>query len=130
MTRTVGLLGAAEYVALTTFRAGGERVTTPVWAARHGDRPVVCTPVRSGKVRRLSRTREVTVAICDATRGRRGPAAAGTARVLSRRDRRPAVRALAAAYGWRFRGFQLVLQVGRARRAGGAPVVVELALLT
>jgi uncharacterized protein len=125
---TLEILGATEYVALTTFRAGGEPVVTPVWAARHGERLVVYTPVRSGKVRRLRRRPHVTVAVSDFTGERRGPAVAGTARVLARSEQGPAVRALVAAYGWRFRWFQMVLLLGRARRAGGAPVVVEVAL--
>lgn len=128
MTSTVALLGKSEYVALTTFRADGSAATTPVWAAECDGRLVVWTPGRSAKVRRIRRTPRVTVAVCDFSGERRGPAAGGRARVLPRPEHAPALRALTASYGWRFRWFRLVLLVTRMRRAGGTPVAIEISL--
>lgn len=128
MTTTVELLGKAEYVALSTFRTDGRTVTTPVWAAECDGRLVVWTPGRSAKVRRLRRTPHVTVAVCDFSGELRGPAARGIARLLPRAEHRAAKRALRASYGRRFLWFRLVLLLSRMRRAGGAPVVIEIAL--
>jgi PPOX class probable F420-dependent enzyme len=128
MTSTVELFGKAEYVALTTFRADGRAVTTPVWAAERDGRLVVSTPGRSAKVRRIRRTPRVTVAVCDFSGELRGPAALGTARLLPRSEHRAVRRAMAASYGHRFLWFRLVLQLSRLRRAGGAPVAIEIVL--
>jgi uncharacterized protein len=127
-TSTTGELGASEYLALTTFRAGGTPVTTPVWSAACAGTLVVWTPGRSAKVRRIRRTPRVTVATCDFSGGHRGPEVPGTARVLARDEQSAALRALTAAYGWRFRWFRLVLQVSRLRRAGGSPVALGITL--
>jgi uncharacterized protein len=122
-------LAAAEYVALTTYRRDGSPVTTPVWAAPRGDALVVYTPLRSGKVRRVRRNDRVTVAVCDFDGHHRGPVLPGTARVLPAGERRPAERALAGKYGWRFHWFRLVTLIGRPRAAGGAPVVLEIRIV-
>nr|WP_276511173.1 PPOX class F420-dependent oxidoreductase [Kineosphaera limosa] len=57
-------LGAAEFVALTTFRRSGEPVTTPMWVARDGDELVFTTPTDSGKIKRLRRDPRVRVQVC------------------------------------------------------------------
>jgi PPOX class probable F420-dependent enzyme len=128
VTSTVALLGRAEYVALTTFRADGSAVTTPVWAAERDGRLVVWTPGRSAKVRRIRRTSRVTVAVCDFSGGRCGPAVPGVARLLPRAEHASVKRALNASYGRRFRWFRLVLLLSRMRRAGGAPAAIEVAI--
>jgi uncharacterized protein len=128
MRSTVELLGKAEHIALTTFRADGRPVTTPVWAAECDGRLLIWTPGRSAKARRIRRTPRVTVAVCDSSGELRGPAALGTARLLPRSGRRAARRAMAASYGLRFHWFRLVLQLSRLRRAGGSPVAIEIAL--
>jgi PPOX class probable F420-dependent enzyme len=74
-------LGAEKYVLLTTFRKDGQAVPTPVWAVRDGDTLAAWTVADSGKVKRIRRTGEVTVAPCD-VRGRpHGDAVAGRATV-------------------------------------------------
>lgn len=102
MTSTVELLGRAEYVALTTFRADGRAVTTPVWAAERDGRLVMWPPGRSAKARRIRRTPHVAVAVCDFSGELRGPAGLGSARLLPRAEHRAARRALAASCGRRF----------------------------
>ena len=79
-------LAAARFILLTTFRASGEPVATPVWVGRDGDALVVLTPAASGKVKRLRKNARVLVQPC----GRFGaprdgaPALAATARILER----------------------------------------------
>lgn len=63
---TSGLLDLAgeSFVLLTTFRASGEPVSTPLWVGRDGDALVVLTPSASGKVKRLRGDRRVLVQPC------------------------------------------------------------------
>ena len=57
-------LADARFVSLTTFRASGERVSTPVWIGRDGASLVVLTPSGSGKVKRLRQDPRVELAPC------------------------------------------------------------------
>jgi uncharacterized protein len=65
-------LSRAKYISLTTFRADGSAVPTPVWLVRSGDALRVLTDASSGKVRRLRANSAVLVAPCD-MRGRVKP---------------------------------------------------------
>lgn len=74
-------LGSAKYVSLTTFRADGTPVATPVWVVREGDALRILTDPNSGKVKRLRANPTVRLSPCD-MRGRTRPdalVAAGTA---------------------------------------------------
>ncbi|WP_433314955.1 PPOX class F420-dependent oxidoreductase [Micromonospora sp. CA-269861] len=62
-------LSAEKYILLTTFRKDGRAVPTPVWAVRDGEALAVWTRADSGKVKRIRRNGDVTVAPCD-VRGR------------------------------------------------------------
>jgi uncharacterized protein len=76
---TLDRLAAEKYILLTTFRKDGREVPTPVWAVRDGDTLAVWTVADSGKVKRIRRSADVTVAPCD-VRGRpHGPAVPGHA---------------------------------------------------
>ncbi|MGN9774893.1 PPOX class F420-dependent oxidoreductase [Micromonospora sp. H33] len=78
---TLDRLAAEKYILLTTFRRDGREVPTPVWAVRDGDALAVWTVADSGKVKRIRRSGDVTVAPCD-VRGRpHGPAVPGHARL-------------------------------------------------
>ena len=78
----IDTLCAGKYVSLTTYRADGSEVSTPVWLAREGDRIVIITRANSGKVKRLAHDPRVTLAPCD-SRGRvTGGAGTGTAELL------------------------------------------------
>ncbi|MEV1143618.1 PPOX class F420-dependent oxidoreductase [Micromonospora sp. NPDC049799] len=66
---TLDRLSAEKYILLTTFRKDGRAVPTPVWAVRDGDALAVWTVSDSGKVKRIRRSGDVTVAPCD-VRGR------------------------------------------------------------
>jgi PPOX class probable F420-dependent enzyme len=66
---TLDRLGAEKYILLTTFRKDGRAVPTPVWAVRDGDALWVWSAADAGKVKRIRRSGDVTVAPCD-VRGR------------------------------------------------------------
>ncbi|WP_405114784.1 PPOX class F420-dependent oxidoreductase [Micromonospora sp. NBC_01405] len=85
---TLDRLAAEKYVLLTTFRRDGRAVPTPVWAARDGDALAAWTVADSGKVKRIRRSGEVTVAPCD-LRGRpHGEAVPGHATISGPADTR------------------------------------------
>ncbi|WP_245588754.1 MULTISPECIES: PPOX class F420-dependent oxidoreductase [Actinoalloteichus] len=92
-------LGAARYLAVTTFRRSGQPVVTPVWLARDGDALVVWTVADSGKVKRIRHTPTVRLAPCD-VRGRvTGPETGGRAVVLGPEDSDRARRLVSRRYG-------------------------------
>lgn len=72
-------LAAARHVALTTFRANGEPVSTCVWIAREGEHLFVLTHAGSGKIKRLRANSEVQVAPSDGRGRPQGGASAATA---------------------------------------------------
>ncbi|MCX4468993.1 hypothetical protein C5N14_10700 [Micromonospora sp. MW-13] len=85
---TLDRLAAEKYVLLTTFRRDGRAVPTPVWAVRDGDALAAWTVTDSGKVKRIRRSGEVTVAPCD-LRGRpHGEAVSGHATICGPADTR------------------------------------------
>jgi len=66
------ILAAGKYLSLTTFRADGTAVATPVWLARDGEALVVITAADSGKAKRLRRSSRTLVAPCDVRGTTRG----------------------------------------------------------
>lgn len=58
------LLGASQYVSLTTYRKDGSAVATPLWVVRDGAALAVWTPTESWKVKRIRRDPRVSVAPC------------------------------------------------------------------
>lgn len=63
-----------KYLSITSYRRDGSGVSTPVWFATEGDRLLVMTDSRSGKVKRIRRNPHVTIAPCS---GRGKPKAKG-----------------------------------------------------
>ena len=63
-----------KYLSITSYRRDGSGVSTPVWFATEGDRLLVMTDSRSGKVKRIRRNPYVTIAPCS---GRGKPKARG-----------------------------------------------------
>ena len=53
-----------KYLSITSFRRDGSGVSTPVWFVTDGDRLLVMTDSRSGKVKRIRRNPHVTIAPC------------------------------------------------------------------
>ena len=58
-------LADERFVLLTTFRRSGEPVSTPVWIARDAAGPMVTTPKKSGKVRRLRNDDRIELRPCN-----------------------------------------------------------------
>ena len=75
MTNALTAMGHESFVSLTTFRASGEPVSTPVWIGHDGGENeddgdlLVLTPADSGKVKRLRSDPRVELRPCD-RRGR------------------------------------------------------------
>lgn len=116
-------LGRSKYVSLTTFRADGTPVATPVWVVRDGDVLRILTDPSSGKVRRLRANPTARLSPCD-MRGRVRPDAvaadvhvevedaAGTARTMELIQSRYGL--MGRILGW--------LNSRRARKAAGGEV--------
>ncbi len=82
MSSTLDMLGAAQYLLITTYRKDGRAVPTPVWGARDDDALVFWSVADSGKIKRIRRTSRVLVGPCD-VRGRpTGESVPGRAVVL------------------------------------------------
>ena len=94
-------LGARRYCRLTSFRANGMAVHTPVWFAESDGVVYVKTGIDSGKVKRIRRQPRVELAPCT-LRGRpRGAALPGRARiVVDPAEEERAERSLERRYGW------------------------------
>lgn len=130
-------IATAKYVAITTFRRGGEAVTTPVWIAPLRDGQAgFTTSSASGKAKRLAHTPAIRLQPCNA----RGEVEQDTepieaiARVMSGSESEFSdVRAaIAAKYGWQVRAIALAGKVGGVLRrkstgmTSDAAVVIDL----
>lgn len=118
-------LGGEKYVLLTTFRKDGRAVPTPVWAVRDGDALAVWTVVDSGKVKRIRRSGEVTVAPCDFRGNPHSEAASGRATVTDAATSRRVRRLVKKKYGLVGR---LTMLGSRLRRGEQGTVGIHIAL--
>lgn len=82
MTNTLGAIGDADYVLLTTFRKDGTPVGTPLWAVAENGKLYIWTVTDSWKVKRLRRNPAATVQACDVRGKARGDVIDGTAVIL------------------------------------------------
>lgn len=123
-------LGAARYVALSTFRRTGVAVVTPVWIAPDGDGLVVTTTASTGKAKRLRNDPHVRLQPCSRSgRVDQDAITVDAAAVIAGpvAEQPGAEAALARKYGWQFRGFRLVEgTVRRLRRRGGDDVILRI----
>jgi uncharacterized protein len=71
-----------KYIALSTFRKNGEKVTTPVWFGEDGDKLYVMTRSDLGKTKRIRNNPQVTVAPCTIRGKVTGAELAAVARIL------------------------------------------------
>lgn len=76
------VLAESSTALLTTFRAGGAAVSTPVSLALRGGRAYFVTAAGSGKARRLARCERVDLTPCTVTGAPVGMTVAGRARPL------------------------------------------------
>jgi len=121
MSPELAALAEQEYVRLTTYRASGDPVGTPVWIAPDGDDLLVTTGAASGKVKRLAHTPTVELSPCDV----RGTVPSGAVPVVATavvddsaatRDRVAA--AMKRKYGLKYR----ILDLGNRLRGGSNSV--------
>ena len=104
-TRTIEQLGPApaaripgKYVSLVSFKRDGTPVATPVWFVVDGDRLLVITDAQSGKVKRIRRNPQVTVAACRADGRVIGERLPARAEILPARDLEQAKKLVARKY--------------------------------
>jgi uncharacterized protein len=114
-------LEGQRYALLTTFRASGDPVPTPVWFGLSRGRAYVRTGAGTAKVKRIRR--DPRVRLCPSTvRGRPlGPSSEGRARVLEPEAAQHAEAALQGNYGLGRRLFE------RTAGAVGDAVYLEIA---
>ena len=82
MAPTFAEIAKAQYVLLTTFTKDGRPKPTAIWAADDGERLLVITQAKSWKVKRVSNTSRVTLAVCDRGGHPKSEAIEGTATIL------------------------------------------------
>ncbi len=100
IARAVKALARAKYISLTTYRRSGEGVATPVWFAEDGDHFYIETGPRTGKMKRIHHTPQVTLAPCTFGGKVTGPSFEGTARIVeSAAERERADGLMARKYG-------------------------------
>lgn len=117
-------LAAAQFVQLTTFRRDGTGVPTAVWVVPlDGGELGVWTPAGSGKVKRVRRSGEVTLAACDRRGTPGGAAVPGTARLLDEAGTRLVRDAVRRKYGLLGRVLTAISQ-----RRGAGPVGIAITL--
>ena len=118
----------SKHILLTTYRATGEAVATPVWFAEDGDRLLVWTGANTGKVRRIRANAHVTVCPCTATGRPTGEVFEATARILPAEEGPTVQRLLDARYGLVKRILDLYNAFGRRlrRRPRAEPVYLAI----
>ena len=90
-----------QCIALTTFRKTGQAVTTPVWFAQSLGTIYAGTRADAGKLKRLRRSRRVTLVPCTYSGKVTGAVIAGNARILTEpQECTAASTALAKKYGF------------------------------
>lgn len=109
------------FLSLTTFRADGEPVMTPVWFARVGDRLYVVLPAHADDVRRIQHNAQVEVAPCTPDGDLLNTAVEAMAVILPPERSAEAHHRLNAKYGWQRRLPELLRVLRRDER-----VVVEI----
>lgn len=121
---TLTQLGAAQYIALETYKKNGEAVKTPVWVTQEAGKLYVITEGHSWKVKRIRNTPRVRIAQSDARGKVQGDWVEATARVL---EDTTAVnqqgKRLAAKYGLFYHLFMLFMRLTQRQRQS---VVIEI----
>jgi PPOX class probable F420-dependent enzyme len=92
-------LADGKYLSLTTFRADGTPVATPVWLVRNGAHLEVITDANSGKVKRLRVNPNVIVAPCTARGTVTGAPQQATAKLLDPAASAAVAKRIAKKYG-------------------------------
>ena len=106
-----------RFALLTTFRASGEAVSTPMWFARRSERVYMVTAHSAGKLGRIRNTPRVRIAPCRSQGRPLGPAVDALCVILDPATSDEAAAALSRRYhlpSW-------VIERFLRRRGGGAP---------
>jgi PPOX class probable F420-dependent enzyme len=98
-TTGFGHLEGHKHCLLVTFRRSGDLVPTPVWFGMDAGKVYARSEERVGKVKRIRANPRVLVAPCDNRGKPLGPAAEGTARIVSPEEEEGAERAIQANFG-------------------------------
>lgn len=102
----------SDYVKLGTFRKSGARVDTPVWFAADEAYFYAFSYNQAGKVKRLRNFSRVMIAPCTVTGRELGSWVETQAFLLTEpADIAAAQRALAARYGWQYRGLSALAKL-------------------
>lgn len=89
-----------RYIVLATYRRNGQEVHTPLWCVTFGDRLVIRTGARTGKVKRMRARPQVRLAVSDGRGRPLGPWHRATARPVTDPELcRQLERAFARTYG-------------------------------
>jgi PPOX class probable F420-dependent enzyme len=108
-------LARERFISITTFKRDGTPVATPVWCAGENGSLLVYSEADSGKVKRIRRDRDISVAPCTARGKPLGPAVQAHATIIDDTARVEAL--LAAKYGWVWAAYnRLMAGVRRVRR--------------
>jgi PPOX class probable F420-dependent enzyme len=108
-----------RFALLTTYKASGETVSTPMWFARRDGRLYMITARNAAKLARIRRNPQTTVGPCRSQGRPLGPPTAATAVILDPEASDDAARALSRRYflpSW-------VIEKFLRRRGGGLPPV-------
>jgi PPOX class probable F420-dependent enzyme len=125
-------LGSERYVSITSFRRDGTGVATPVWVVTHDERLYVWTGAQTGKVRRIRRNPDVTVAACTIRGTVTGPPRRARAAIVAASERPEVWDLFRAKYRVQLLAITLTGRISRMlRRGSGQPadrVYLELTL--
>jgi hypothetical protein len=105
-----------QYMNLTTYRRDGQRVVTPVWFARDGNKLYVMTVNNTGKVKRIRNNGSVRIAPSDRRGKSLGAELSGSARVLPDGGARTANDVLNRKYGLMKRFFDVAIRLRRSEQ--------------
>jgi PPOX class probable F420-dependent enzyme len=124
-------LAESRYVRLTTYRADGTPVSTPVWVTREGDKLYVYTQDTTGKAKRLAEDQHVAIAPSDWRGKPTGADVPGLARLLDPVESRRAKERLIAKYKGEYKFFQVFGDLANKVKRKDKPdeVGIEITLL-
>src|SRR6478736_7655357 len=124
-------LAESRYVRLTTYRADGTPVSTPVWVTREGDHLYVYTQDDTGKAKRLRENERIAIAPSDWRGKPTGDDVPGVARLLGADESAAAKQRLIARYKGEYKFFQVLGDLAnKIKRKPQPPEVgIEITLL-
>lgn len=124
----ISRLSEGKYLSLTTFRASGEGVATPVWVAREGEHLYVTTRADSWKVKRLQKNPEVLLAPCDMRGSLTGAQVGGVGELLDADGSAHARQLIGSRYGLTARVLFAWESINAKLRRGPAPENIGIRL--